>query len=124
MTKGRAVLIQKDKSEGNEASNCHPITCLHLTWKLLTGIFADEIYGILDNERILPEEQKGRRRNSKGTGDQLYIDKMFLQEVKRRKKKLCMLGCRELKYDWHSKNCGEFFEKNDEVLEGGVNLWC
>ena len=71
MTKGRALLIQKDKSKGNEASNYGPITCLPLTWKLLTGIIADEIYGFLENEGILLDDQKGCRRKSKGTGDQL-----------------------------------------------------
>ena len=90
MTKGITVLIQKDKSKGNEASNYRPITCLPLTWKLLTRIIADEIYGSLENEGILPEEQKGCRRKSKGTGDQLYRDTMLLQEVKRRKKNLTM----------------------------------
>ena len=45
MIKGRAVLIQKDKSKGNEVSNYRPITCLPLTLKLLTGIIADETYG-------------------------------------------------------------------------------
>ena len=59
ITKGRTVPIQKDKSKGDEASNYHPITCLPLTWKLLTRIIADEIYGFLENEGILPEEQKG-----------------------------------------------------------------
>ena len=34
MTTGRTVIIQKDKSKGNEASNYCPITCLPLTWKL------------------------------------------------------------------------------------------
>ena len=38
MTKGRIALIQKHKSKGNEANNYHPITCLPLTWKLLTGV--------------------------------------------------------------------------------------
>ena len=90
MTKGRTVLIQKDKSKGNEASNYRPITYLPLTWKLLTRIIADEIYGFLENEGILPEEQKGCRRKSKGTGEQLYIHKMLLQDVKRRKKNLAM----------------------------------
>ena len=52
MTKVMTVLIQKDKSKGNKASNYHPITCLHLTWKLLTGIIAGEIYGFLENEAI------------------------------------------------------------------------
>ena len=61
-----------------------------MTGKLLTGIIDDEIYGFVDNEAILPEEQKGCRRKSKGTGDQLYIDKMPLQEVKQRKKNLVM----------------------------------
>ena len=90
MTKGRSVLIQKDKSKRNEATNYRPITCLPLTWKLLTGIIADEIYGFLENEGILPEEQKGCRRKSKGAGDQLYIDKRLLQEAKQRKKNLAM----------------------------------
>ena len=79
---GRTVLIQKDKSKGNEARNYRPITCLPLIWKLLTGIIADEIYGFLKNEEMLPEQQKGCRRKSKGTGDQLYMDKILLQEVK------------------------------------------
>ena len=58
----------------------------------MTGITTGKIYGFLENEGILPEEQKGCRRKSKGTGDQLYIDKMLLQEVKRRKKNFAM-GC-------------------------------
>ena len=90
MTKGRTVLIQKDKSKGNEASNYSPITCLPLIWKLLTEIIADEIYGVFREQRILPEKQKGCQRKSKGTGDQLYMDKILLQEVKRRKKNLAM----------------------------------
>ena len=62
MTKGRTVFIPKDISKGNEASNYRPIKCLPLTWKLLTTIIADEIYGFLENEGILPEEQKGYRK--------------------------------------------------------------
>ena len=51
----------------------------------MTGIIADEIYAFLENEGMLLEEQKGYRRKLKGTGDQLYIDKILLQEVKCRK---------------------------------------
>ena len=90
MTKGRRVLIQKNKSKGNEASNYRSITYLPLTLKLLIAIIADEINDFLENEVILPEEQKPCGRKSKGPGDQLYIDKMLLQEVKRSKKKLAM----------------------------------
>ena len=59
MTKGRTVLIQKDKSKSNVASNYRPITCLPLVWKLMTGILAEEIYGFLSTGIGLPEEQKG-----------------------------------------------------------------
>ncbi len=69
-------------------SNHRPITCLPLAWKLLTGIFSDEIYRHLERQDLLPEEQKGCQRKSKGTGDLLYIDKMLLREVKNRKKNL------------------------------------
>ena len=90
MAKGRAFFIQKDKSKGTVASNYRPITCLPLAWKLLTGIFSDEIYRYLEGQELLPEEQKGCRRKSKGTGDLLYIDKMILKEVKHRRKNLSM----------------------------------
>ena len=44
-------------------------------WKLLTGVIAEETYNYLDREKSLPEEQKGCRRASRGTKDQLLIDK-------------------------------------------------
>ena len=52
-------MLQKDKSKGNVASNCRSITCLALMWKLLTGVIADQIYAHLDEEKLVPEEQKG-----------------------------------------------------------------
>ena len=86
MNKGRTVLIQKDKDKGTAANNYRPITCLPLTWKLLTIIIADEIYEYLDSEMMLPEEQKGCRRKPRGTHDLLFIDKMILKKVKTRQK--------------------------------------
>ena len=90
MTKGRTVLLQKDKSKGRDASNYRPITCLPLCWKLLTALVSDEIYSFLEKNQLLPEEQKGCRRRSRGTADQLYIDRMILREVRMRKKNLAM----------------------------------
>ena len=75
MVKGRTVLIQKDPQKGNVASNYRPIACLPIMWKLLTGIFADRIYDHLADKDLLPDEQKGCRKNSRGTKDQLLIDK-------------------------------------------------
>ena len=90
MTKGKTVSIKKDKSKETIASNYKPITCLPLCWKILTALLTDEIYAFLENNQFLPEEQKGYRRKSRRTEDQLYIDKMILKEVKTRKKNLAM----------------------------------
>ena len=78
-------MLQKDKSKGNVASNYRPIM-----WKLLTGVIADQIYTHLDQEKLLPEEQKGCRKGSRGTNDLLYIDRAVIKEVKSRKKNLAM----------------------------------
>ena len=83
-------MLQKDKSKGNVASNYRLITCLPLTWKLLTGVIADQIYAHLHQERLLPEEQKGCRKGSRETNDLLYIDSTVIKEVKSRNKNLAM----------------------------------
>ena len=90
LTRGRTSLLQKDKNKGNVASNYRPITCLPLMWKLLTGVIADQIYAHLDQEKLLPEEQKGCRKGSRGTNDLLYIDRAVIKEVKSRNKNLAM----------------------------------
>ena len=87
LTRGRTFLLQEDQSKVNVASNYRPITCLPLMWKLLTGIIADQIYAHLDQEKLLPEEQKGYRKGSRGTNDLLYIDRTVIKEVKSRNKK-------------------------------------
>ena len=51
LTRGRTLLLQKDKSKGNVASNYRPITCLPLMWTLLTGVIADQIYPHLNQEK-------------------------------------------------------------------------
>ena len=91
LTRGRTSLLQKDKRKGNVASNYRPITChLPLMWKLLTGVIADQVYAHLDQEKLLPEEQKGCRKGSIGTIDLLYIDRAVIKEVKPRNKNLAM----------------------------------
>ena len=51
-------------------------------WKLLTDIVTDEIYNNLQQNDILREEQKGCRRNSRGTKDQLLIDKAVIKNCR------------------------------------------
>ena len=59
-------------------------------WKLLTGIIADQIYAHLDQEKLLPEEQKGCKKGSRGTNGLLYIDRVVIKEAKSRNKNLAM----------------------------------
>ena len=90
MVTGKTVLIQKDPAKGTEASNYRPIACLPLMWKLMSGIFADRVYAHLLDNQLLPEEQKGCRKKSRGTKDQLVIDKTILKEAKKLKKNVAM----------------------------------
>ena len=79
LTRERTSLLQKDKSKGNVASNCRPITCFPLMWKILTGVIAVQIYAHLYQEKLLPREQKGCREGSRGTNDLLYIDRAVIK---------------------------------------------
>ena len=84
LTRRRTSLLQIDKSKGNVESNYRPITCLPLMSKLFTGVVTNQIYAHLDQEKLLPEEQKGCRKGSRGTNYLPYIDRAVIKEVKSR----------------------------------------
>ena len=90
MTEGRTHLLIKDPSKGLIPGNLRPITCLPAMWKLLTGITADSMYSHLDSNKLLPTQQKGCKKNSRGCKEQLLIDKMILKNCRRRKTSLNM----------------------------------
>ena len=62
LVEGRTILAMKDSKEGTEVGNYRPIASLNLIWKLLTGIISYKSYEHLEENRLLPEEQKGSRR--------------------------------------------------------------
>ena len=82
LTNGRTSLLQKAKSKSNVASTYRPIICLPLMWKLMNRAIADHIYAHLDQEKLLPEEQKGGRKGCRGTNDLLYTDRAVITAVK------------------------------------------
>ena len=90
MVRGRTVLIQKDPAKGAQASNYRPITCLPMMWKLLTGIMGEKLYSHLERSGLLVDEQKGCRKGSRGTKDQLLVDKAILKNCRRRLTNLSM----------------------------------
>ena len=85
MDDGRTHSTHHERQEQrNSLGNYRPIACLPLTWKLLTSIFSDAMYGHLSCQELLPNEQKGCRKNSRGTKDKLLIDKATLKNRRRR----------------------------------------
>ena len=81
---GKTLLCVKELEKGNAVASFRPITCLLLLWKLLMGILAEELYEHLEQANMLPWEQKGCRKGSRGTKDQLLIDKMIVKNCKKR----------------------------------------
>ena len=90
LTTGRTVLCQKDPQRGSAVDNFRPISCLPLMWKLITGINSDCIYAFLEENKILLVEQKGCRRKSHGTEDQLLNDKTVVEDSKHKHKNTAM----------------------------------
>ena len=131
MMYGKTVLCQKDPAKGNSVENFRPITCLLLMWKVLTGIISEDMYYFMENENLLPEEQKGCRRKSRGTKDQLLIDKTILKDCRNRRTNLAMawIDCRKT-YDFvpHSwfLECLDMLDTADNVrrfLEKSMKNW-
>ena len=64
--KERTILMQKDREKGKAESNYRPITYLSLVSTLLTGVIAEEIYGFLDTNVLLPQDQKKHAEENLG----------------------------------------------------------
>ena len=76
--------LPKDPAKRSAVDNNRTISFLPLMRKLMTGILAEKMYSYLERENILPPQQKGCRRGSRGTKNQLVIDKTVLSDCKKR----------------------------------------
>ena len=88
MARGRTILCPKDPTIRNAVEKSRPITCLLLMWKLFSVVLSEKIYDHLEVEQLFPEEQKGCRKCSRGTKEQLLVDKMVMRNCKKRKTNL------------------------------------
>ena len=70
------------KETGTSCESVSPSWC--------SVVVAEEMYNFLEGEELLPEEQKGCRKKSRGTNDQLFIDKTVMEEVMQRKRNVAM----------------------------------
>jgi len=87
-----AVVVFLIPKNGNTENpkNYRLMTCLPTIYKLVTSIISRHTQKYMDDENLMPKEQKGCCSRSKGCKDQLLISKAILQECKRRKKNLCI----------------------------------
>lgn len=88
---GTACLLPKC-GETDSPKNYRPITCLPTMYKTLTSILSDRTCCHMLNNNLLPSEQKGRRKGSCGSREQLLVNKAIMKEAKSRKKTLRQLG--------------------------------
>ena len=99
---GRTTLVIKNKAKGKIPGNYRPITCLSNVWKVLSSIVRRMIQTHLHDCDLIPTEQKGCMSHSQATKDQLLIDKMVLEDAKKRHKNLSMAWidfCKALNVD-------------------------
>jgi hypothetical protein len=89
LTAGVTYLIPKNKQPGNP-KNYRPVTCLPTTYKLLTSIISRCMQKYMDDENLLPKEQKRCSSGTKGCKDQRLISKVILRDCKSRKTSLSM----------------------------------
>jgi hypothetical protein len=89
LTEGVTYMLPKSAETANP-KNYRPITCLPTTYKVLTSILSERIYHHAIENHILPEEQRGCRKNSYGTKDQLLLNKTILNDAKRHRKNLAV----------------------------------
>ena len=82
ITKGKTTLIRKDPRKETVPNNYRPITCLPMMWKILTAQIRVKIYYSPTSRGLFPDEQKGCRKESRGTAELLYIDQHILNESK------------------------------------------
>ena len=54
-------------------------------YKILTSLISERLYYHLIKNNILPPEQKGCRRFSRGCKDQLLVDKMVTEHARSNK---------------------------------------
>ena len=84
---GTTYLLAKS-NDTKDPKNYQPITCLSTNYKLLTSVMTDRTWSHLEQNDIFPLEQKGFRRGLHGCKDQLMINKMILENCKKRKQNL------------------------------------
>ncbi len=87
VVRGRTVMIPKDGFIGR-ADQYRPITCLNISYKLMTATLAGIILEHASKCEALPREQKALRKGTRGCLDALTIDQAVADEAKKDRRDL------------------------------------
>ena len=90
LTVSRTILLPKN-SETRNAKNYRHIACQNVLYKLYTGILYHFLQDHVTSNEIMEIEQAGGRTGSWGCADQLIINKMIHDEVKKYRRNMMMM---------------------------------
>ena len=85
--RGRTVLVPKQGCKGR-VDQYRPITCLNTSYKLFTTVLTTILQQHLEENNIMPVEQKALRKGRRGCLDALMLDSMIIREAAVRGKNL------------------------------------
>ena len=89
LAEGITYLLAKT-SETTNAKNFRPITFLSTTYKILTSVLTEKMYGVMEANKLFPLEQNGCKRGSYGFKDQLLINRMLMENCQKSHRNLSM----------------------------------
>ena len=84
------ILLPKT-TETNQATNYRPIACLNITYKLFTAILNTFLEDHCTANDIITIEQAGGKKGSWGCIDQLLVNKMIMDEVRKHRRNLFVM---------------------------------
>lgn len=89
LTNGVTYLLPKS-DQLQDPSQYRPITCLPTMYKIFTAALCEKLYAYLETNNILTEEQKGCKKKFMGCKEQITIDNVILEQIRKKNRNLYM----------------------------------
>ena len=126
----RTILLPKN-SQTKQAKNYRPIACQNILYKLYTGILYTFLQDHVTSNNIMELEQAGGRNGSWGCADQLIINKMIHDEVRKYRRNIMMMwfdyqkAFDSMPHDWIIKSLelANVPQKLIDAVKQLMNVW-
>lgn len=89
ITTGITHMIYK-KGDPTLLSNYRPITCLNTFYKILTSLLTKSLWKHINQNNIIPWEQKGCSKGTYGSKEQLIIDSILTEHARHKQRNLAV----------------------------------